>query len=458
MSDPPAKLDPHVHSIGFFDEDLCTRCGTCGGACPHGAISFNERRFPAIDLSLCNSCGLCGRVCPGDEVNYGKLSEMTFGIVERLPSFDGRTLATYVGYCTDTGIREAAAGGGVITGLCWDLIQSGTVDGCVVTRMKPDRPWEGEAFIARTYEDLRQSQGSRYTIIPVNEILGQIRKMEGKYALVALPCQIHGYRMLAEEDKALAAKIHVVIGLFCGGSLEPHLIPEILATKGLKPTDIRDFQFRGGTWPGRLQAIRHDGTVVPMHNYNYDDGAYNYLTHLYTPSRCQVCLDGSAQFADIAVGDAWTRDEDGNYKFFAQSRIFPRTPIGMDVLKGAMGRGVIEAIDVSTDPSYRTHKMATTRKGTGTPIRIRRRQAKGIPVPKYDVEFGEFTAREKFNERVSAFFLWCGKHKAIRYPLLWLLTSKLSIPMIWLRRKIKKRKYAKRKKARLKQESARPNS
>lgn len=450
MPDPKARLDPAVQSTGLFNEDLCTRCGTCGGACPTGAIRFNERRFPAIDLDLCTSCGLCNRVCPGDKVSYGKLAQLTFGVEERLPSFDGRTLRTYVGYCTDEAIRGNGAGGGVITGILADLLRNNVVDGCIVTRMKPDRPWEGEPFIARTVEELRQSQGSRYMIIPVNDILREVRQLPGKYALAALPCQVHGFRMLAEEDKILAEKIHVVIGLFCGGSLEPYLVPEILATKGLKPSDIRDFQFRGGTWPGRLQAIKHDGTVVPMHNYNYDDGAYNYLTHLYAPRRCQTCLDGSGQFADLAVGDAWTRDEDGNYKFFAQSRLFPRTARGMEVLQAAMDRGVISAIDVSGDPSYRTHKMATTRKGTGAPIRMRRWQTRGIAIPKYDVEFGEFTRREKINELFSAFFLWCGRHKAIRFPLLWLLTSKLSVPMIWLRRRIKKRKYAKRKKARLK--------
>jgi coenzyme F420 hydrogenase subunit beta len=312
--------------------------------------------------------------------------------------------------------------------------------------MKRDRPWEGEYFIARTYEELQQSQGSKYMIIPMNHVLQEIRNLPGKYAYAALPCQVHGYRMLAAEDLELASKIHCVIGLFCGGSLEPYLVPEILRTKGLKPDDIKDFEFRGGDWPGKLRAIKKDGTIRDMHNYFYNDGAYNYLTHLYTPKRCQTCLDGSGQFSDVSVSDAWTRDEDGDYLFEAQSRMLIRTQNGMDVVQRAIDRGSISSEDVSGNPNYKTHAMQTKRKGSGAPIRIERWRAKGIAVPEYDVEFEPFTGRERLNERASAFFLWCGQHTWIRYPLLKFLTSPASIPIIKVRRIIKKRKYAKRKK------------
>ena len=36
--------------------------------------------------------------------------------------------------------------------------------------MREDEPWTAEPFIARTYDDLRLSQGSRYMIIPLNAI------------------------------------------------------------------------------------------------------------------------------------------------------------------------------------------------------------------------------------------------------------------------------------------------
>lgn len=44
-------------------EDLCTGCGACGAACPHGAITRNGR-CGTTDRSLCQNCGACLDVCP----------------------------------------------------------------------------------------------------------------------------------------------------------------------------------------------------------------------------------------------------------------------------------------------------------------------------------------------------------------------------------------------------------
>jgi len=160
--------------------------------------------------------------------------------------------------------------------------------------------------------------------------------------------------------------------LFCGGALEPYLVPEMLQTKGLHPDQVSRFEFRGGEWPGRFRAILKDGSIRDMHNYEYNDGAYNYIIQLYAPIRCQTCLDGSGQFADIAVSDAWTSNADGEYRFKRQSRMLVRTPHGMEVLQRAMDHGTISAEDVGTDPDYRTHKMQTRHKGSGVPLRIER--------------------------------------------------------------------------------------
>src|SRR3990172_5655519 len=128
---------------------------------------------------------------------------------------------TCVAYSTDEKIRSGGAGGGVITGLLWDLLKRKVVDGCIVTRMNPKQPYYGEVFIARTYEDLLQSQQSKYIVIPVNSILKEIQDLPGKYAMAALPCQIHGIRLMQKLEHPVVKKIEVVIGLFCAAAMEP---------------------------------------------------------------------------------------------------------------------------------------------------------------------------------------------------------------------------------------------
>lgn len=441
-ADQRTQMNPAHLAIGLSNEALCTRCGTCVGACPTQALRLNDRLFPEWIPDRCTDCGLCHRTCPGARVPYRHLTRLTFGHDRDLNTFDGHVLETFVGYCTDERIRQGGAGGGIATAFCWDLLKHGDVDGCIVARMRHDRPWLGEAFIARTYEELLESQGSKYTIIPVNHIFQEVRRLPGRFAYVALPCQVHGFRLLLEEEPALREKIPYVVGLYCGGSLEPHMVTELLAARGLRPDEIRDFKFRGGDWPGRMQAILKNGEVRDLHHSNYKDGAYNYFTSLYMPERCQTCIDGSGQFADLSVSDAWTRDETGKYRFESHSRILARTPVGVDMLHRALARGTICGQDVTRDPDYTTHKIQTKRKGTNAPLRTARRLRAGKPAPIYDRPPPDASFRERATEQGASFLLWLGGFRWFRFPLMKFLTSRAALPLIRFRLWRKKRKYA----------------
>lgn len=435
------QIDPKLLSIAFTDKNLCTRCGTCVGVCPTNALSLDSNLYPTIDPEKCTECGLCAQTCPGGSVPYTALAESTFGHAVSSDSFDGHVQETFVAHAADPDMRQGGAGGGVITALLWDMLKHGDIDGAVVTRMNRERPWIGEPFIARTREDLLASQGSRYLIIPLNAIWQELRDQPGKFAYAALPCHVHGFRLAAPKVPHVREKIHAVVGLFCGGGMEPYIVPELLRMKGLRTDDIADFQFRGGDWPGKIRAILKDGSIRNMHYSDYKDGAYNYFTGLYMPRRCQTCIDGSGEFADLSVSDAWTRDERGEYKFRARSRILVRTDRGREIVDRARRRGTVIAEDVSTDPAYRTHKAQTKRKGAIAPLRVARLHRQGKPAPVYDRVAPPATAIDHVKERAVSLILWLGRYWGFRYPLLKFLMSKYAIPLIKIRQWRKKWKY-----------------
>lgn len=428
-------------SIGFTDHSLCARCGTCAGVCPVSAIDFDEQFYPRLNHERCIECGLCARTCPGAHVGFSDLNQAVFNRKEPAPGFDGYVRQTWVGQATDDGIRSGGASGGVVTALLWDLLKNGVVDGCVATRMNRKEPWRSEPFIARSYSDLLDSQGSRYTIIPINQMLAEIRNTVGRYAIAALPCQVHGIRMAIQSIPDLAMKIALIIGLFCGGSLEPYAITELLEARKINKNKLARFEFRGGDWPGRIRAIMQDGETKNLHYSNYKDGAYIYLISLYMPQRCQTCVDGSNEFSDLSVGDAWTRDNQGNYKSRSCSKILVRTAQGEKALLEARERGSIQAQSVTLDPSYRTHKIQTQRKGIAAPLRIERWRRKGLPVPDYDRPLPQTTLKESFSERIVTGCLYLGRFYWIRFPAIKLLTSYGAMPLIALRVWIKNRKY-----------------
>lgn len=445
----PVSPDDPFLSIAFTSHALCARTGCCTGVCPTGAITVGDDKYPVLDPEKCIACGLCGEVCPGGTVKYGDLAEQTFG--ERFVDigFDGKVDKTYVGYATDERFREGGAGGGLVTALLHHLLKTGQVDGCLVTRMNAEEPWRAEPFIATSYEELKQSQGSRYQVVPMNAVWAELREREGEFAAAVLPCQVHGYRKLQREDPELAEKISVVVGLFCGGALEPELTTEMLTMRGIKKDEIRDFQFRGGEWPGQMRAVFKDERPPrPLHYSNYKDGAYNYFTSLYMPERCQTCLDGSNEFADVSVSDAWTRDERGEYKFKKHSRLLVRTAKGAALVESAAVAGDLELHDVTADPSYATHKLQTKRKGAMAPLRVERWGKAGRPVPEYDRGVpGDVGSKERLTEIAASGLLRAGRWRPFRMAVMGFLTSKYAIPLIKIRMFLKKRKYAKRRRA-----------
>lgn len=438
-------LNPAVLSVAFSVRDLCTRCGTCSGICPTGAISPGVDNYPTIDPEKCIQCGLCKQTCPGGSVSFQRLTNITFGSQPDNPSFDGHVKETYVGYAAETILRDTGSGGGIATALLWDLLKHGEISGCLVTRMSLSEPTKGESFIAHSCDDLLSSQGSKYTVIPHNSLLAQIRDLPGSYAYVGLPCQVHGLRLLCSKDKKIREKISLVVGLFCGGALEMNMPQELMRARGVDPNQIDSFRFRGGEWPGKMQAVQPDGNAIDLHYADYKDGAYNYLTYLYSPIRCLTCIDGSNHFADIAIGDVWTRDKQGNYCYEGHSRIFARTEKGVAALKQAITRKSLIAQDVTKDPDYRTHQAHTTRKGILNPLRIARMAQKGIAVPQYDrQQIIEATRLEKTKEKIVTCFHFLSKSRIFRTSLLRFLFSDLTIPLIKLRKKIKSRKYRKK--------------
>ncbi len=438
----PDPIPADQLSIAFSERNLCTRCGTCIGVCPEQALGIEADFYPRLLPDQCTRCGLCKQTCPGGKVGFQDLSESVFGTRELAGTFDGHVASTCMGYAGDERIRAGGAGGGVITALLWSMLKRGEVDGCVVTRMNPKRPWQGEVFIARTYEELLQSQQSKYVIIPVNQILQELRPLEGTVAMAALPCQIHGLRLYARRQPWVDRKIKLLVGLFCASSLEPYVTTEMLATRGIRPEDIADFRFRDGEWPGFIRAyVKGQEAPVPLHHSNFKDGAINYLTYLYSPARCQTCVDGSSEYSDLSVSDAWTRDSSGRYLFHKQSKLLVRTPRGQQALDAAQSAGDLVAEDVSGNPQFKTHRLHTVKKGLNNYLRADRWRAKGRPAPEYDRATPPNDARDRLGERLESVAMWLGRRRWTRYPLFAFLTSRWGVPIIRVRQWIKSRKY-----------------
>ena len=339
-------------------DELCTGCGTCLALCPEEAIALtiDEKKgiyVPELNEEKCNNCGICVKVCPGHEVDFKQLNLEIFG-KEPEDILIGNYLNCYVGHSTNYDIRYNSASGGIITQLLIFALEEGIIDGALVTRMKKDKTLEPEPFIARTREEIIEAAKSKYCPVPANIALKEILKSKDseRFAVVGVPCHIHGIRKAEMVDKDLKQKIVLHLGLWCSTTCNFLGTEFVLKRLGVSKEEVKELNYRGEGWPGGMSVQLKNGEkrFIPLGDY------WDINFSSFTPSRCRLCSDAIAEFADICFGDyrgldAFLKEKIGN------SGIISRTRAGEDVLQRMLSKQKVEiwrvsSSDVATSQGY----------------------------------------------------------------------------------------------------------
>jgi len=312
-----------------------------------------------------------------------------FGVEPNLESTHGEFIEGTVGYATDPRIREHSTSGGIVTAVLLDQIASGAIDGAVVIVSDEVTLWKGKTIVARTPEQILSAMKSKYAITATNAALAEIRAMPGRYALVGLPCQIHGFRKAAALDERLRERVVLTIGLFCHAAIEHQAYDVIWDTLGERGPRARRFISRVGKHPGTPHVELDDGSLYPV--YFGERRGYrptsiemiNILYRLYTPERCTTCFDALAEFADIAVGDPWMAPPDKGVDFHqGWSFALLRTTRGQSVYHAAVARGALHSKGVTRKEALACNSLMAGEKRWRAfrTIETHRRQGKAIPL------------------------------------------------------------------------------
>ncbi len=373
---------------------LCTGCGTCMGICPVDAIEMvieHEKGIyiPQLDEEKCNQCGLCFEVCPGHAVDFKQLNLEIFG-KEPNDILIGNYLNCYIGHATDYNIRYNSSSGGMVTALLIYALEERMIDGALVTRMKKDKPLEPEPFIARTKDEIIEAAKSKYCPVPANIALKEILKAkEGeRFAVVGLPCHIHGIRKMELRDNKLRNKVAYRLGIFCGHT------PTFLATQfllwkaGVKPEMVSGIRYRGEGWPSGVAIDLNNGDrICYPHDYLWT----NLLGAFFYPVRCTVCCDQGSVLADLSFGDAWlpeTKDDN-----VGTSLVIARTELGQELLRRALSQAWVELRDTGIEKVKLAQGQFAFKKSMS--IRAKFLRLLRQDVPSYNIELAPVKAGAK---------------------------------------------------------------
>jgi coenzyme F420-reducing hydrogenase beta subunit len=216
-----------------------------------------------------------------------------------------RFRGAWIGYCSDEDIRGEAASGGFVSALAIDMLRSGEIDGVIAARtaMK-DGEIAFETVLCRTEEEILDCRTSIYSDFNhAGGIIDILKREEGRFAAVALPCQWTWIRKWLATGPSVSGELVLRLGLWCGHATHRRLIEDYLDIKGIERSSMERLWYRKGHWGGAMGILRKDGEVIRI---PFRKG-YGMLQNLYADcmGRCLSCEDHFAWDSDISFGDSW---------------------------------------------------------------------------------------------------------------------------------------------------------
>jgi coenzyme F420 hydrogenase subunit beta len=398
----PAETPPLPRALRslahIVDGGLCHRCGSCVGICPTKVLGRDADEYPRVDhLSACTDCDLCVRVCPGDEFDLNAFHQEIYGSPATITDTHGPFERGVLAASTDPFIREHSTSGGLVTALLAHLLESGEIDGAVCIGSDEAELWKGKAIVARSRQELLSSMKSKYAISPTNSVFGEIREIPGRYAIVGLPCQIHGFLKAAQLDPRIKSRVVLSIGLFCHAAIEHEAFHVMWETLGDKKAQVKRFISRVGKHPGTPYVELKDGSLYPFYFGNRSGyrpssiEVINVLYRLFTPVRCTTCFDGLSDFADISVGDPWMAPPEDHVDLYqGWSFGLLRSARGVAAYEKLVKAGKVESVEVTRREVLESNKLMASEKRWRAfrVIETHRRQGKAIP--NYGSDYSEF--------------------------------------------------------------------
>lgn len=319
---------------------MCVGCGACTAADP----TVRLVRDPVTMQFQPDRPGKpeAAAVCPAVQVDFADLHEKLFpgeSVTEH-----GVVRSVWLAQSTDEQRNLRASSGGLIKELLRYYLDQPDVDGVIALAHKGGL--EFEPRLIRDASEIDRLPGSVYHNLPLDGALRLLRENEGRFVLVAIPCQLEGiYNYVLRCEPALRSRIHATIGLVCGWNYTHHSLRAICAYKGIDFEAITDIAYRGDGPVGRLRITTPAGTTSVHRRVDFSYQVA--FDRSFNVARCHVCVNHCNYLADIVVGDAWLPSTVGTKSGI--SLVIARRGETEAVLSRLAERGAVRVVRVGPD-------------------------------------------------------------------------------------------------------------
>ena len=332
-----------------IDADRCVQCGVCVAACPTDSIGVGADDLPKL-VKMCTGCSLCWDFCPRGGLRHeatwklGSARQYEDHGSDDEPAFitaNGAARSVEgIGYVHESlsarvdPMIEGVQDGGVVSALLISLLEAGKLDGALVARVSASEPWKGEAFLARTPEEVRECAGSFY-----NQTLALAHVDFERYelppnprvAVVGTPCEIEGIKAMQARPwtwgSSRVEAITLTIALLCTKSFnyEKLMLEEI---RDRREVDLEEV--------GRVDVLKGKLIVQDREEKTiFEEPIRDF--HGAALKGCDECADFMGHAADISVGSVGSAD--------GFSSVLIRTEEGLDAFEHVREKLLTRSLD-----------------------------------------------------------------------------------------------------------------
>jgi coenzyme F420 hydrogenase subunit beta len=125
---------------------------------------------------------------------------------------------------------------------------------------------------------------------------------KGRFAVVGLPCHLHGVRKAEQLFPELKKKIVLHLGLMCSHMVSFTGTDFVVGKLQVKKSDVQDIAYRGSGWPGSMvvKTARVSARIPLVGNWRSYWPVFS--SFLFTPMRCTMCPINLRSFLIFLLG------------------------------------------------------------------------------------------------------------------------------------------------------------
>lgn len=375
--------------------DLCIGCGACAAACPRHRLSvdFDSRGFYVVRedpaaAACADSCNVCSRVCPfvDGNPNEDAIALELFGDDSGYEPRLGRFRSCYVGSSTRGKQRENGASGGLATWFLTELLRRGEVDRVVCAGRHPGPRPLFAYKICESEQEVEDSSRSAYYPVEMSAVLADLQRVEGRYAIMCLPCFAKAVRLAAGVFPRIRDRLVCVAGLVCGHTVSSFFAEYAAALADPDAGPPSGVIFR--TKDSRFPATELGTTCLWEGNRRtvfWSEGlAECWAEHWFTPNPCFYCDDTFAETADVVFMDAWLPEYQDDYR--GTSIVVVRSELADRTFRAGASSGDVQIEPCPPDEVLRSQAAAVEFKREGLAHRLAAAQETAVRTPVKRIE------------------------------------------------------------------------